>query len=230
MEISITDKISINGIGVYFWILENINNKLIELIKFNENKPEIIGDLFFYLAIELNRIIQYKYDKVKNDYVLETKGGILKLKKSFRFLVKDYIELFKKYKSDLITVKKIRNKFQHEPHNIRWKAYVGNNKSKDITFANEEYYIKQVNGVLSKNEQRKIEEGRIELEWDINTEQLINLIVELNEIFIKIQKQINNKSKEIKDMNDHPYIRRMIDMNLQEYITILIDIKNNPYN
>lgn len=65
MIIKYEDSKWINGIGTYFWILEDINNRLIELISFDKNFPEKIEILFFYLSVEISRMIPIKYNPKK---------------------------------------------------------------------------------------------------------------------------------------------------------------------
>ena len=69
----------INNIGVYFEILKEINEDLLQLIKCDFEYDEKIELLFFKLAVNLNRIFPIKFRNIsKND-------GILKLKNSIDF-------------------------------------------------------------------------------------------------------------------------------------------------
>lgn len=133
MMIRYADGKWMNNIGVYFEILKNINEKLLRLIKYNSDNIEEIELLFFDIAVNLNRIIPMKCKKTSyND-------GILKLKEHFDFMKNDYNLLYKNYKEKLIIINDVRNKFEHVPHIIKWKEYVGNNKEKKICFINDEY-------------------------------------------------------------------------------------------
>ena len=99
----------INNIGVYFEILKEINEDLLQLIKCDFEYDEKIELLFFKLAVNLNRIFPIKFRNIsKND-------GILKLKNSIDFLMSDYKKIYKSYKEDIIVINDVRNKFEHVP-------------------------------------------------------------------------------------------------------------------
>lgn len=114
----------INNIGVYFEILKEINEDLLQLIKYDSSYDEKIELLFFKLAVNLNRIFPIKKRNISK------KDGILRLKKSIAFLQSDYKIVFKEYKKHILTINELRNKFEHAPHIIKWKQYIGNNKKK----------------------------------------------------------------------------------------------------
>ena len=140
MLIRIEDAKWVNHIGVYFFILNDVNKKLVELIKYANND------------IENKELI--------ND-------GILKLKKYFDFLDQDYKNLFKNYKEELIKINDVRNKLEHCPHQIKWKSYIGNNTEKTIIFNNEEYLMDIIEGNHDKLKNRK--DNKEFLEWEIKT-------------------------------------------------------------
>ena len=118
----------INNIGVYYFILKELNEDLLQLINYESSFDEKIELLFFKLAVNLNRIFPMQHKNVsKND-------GILRLKKSIDFLEPDYKKIFKNYKNHLIMINDVRNKFEHAPHIIKWKQYIGNNKEKKLWF------------------------------------------------------------------------------------------------
>ena len=86
MLIRIEDAKWVNHIGVYFLILNDVNKKLVELIKYANNDIENIEPYFFDIAVNLNRLIPMRSKELIND-------GILKLKKYFDFLDQDYKKL-----------------------------------------------------------------------------------------------------------------------------------------
>mgnify|MGYP000665221619 FL=1 len=55
MMVRYADGFWINGAGVYFWILEDINNTLIDLISLEENNVEMIEQNFFKLSVEIKK-------------------------------------------------------------------------------------------------------------------------------------------------------------------------------
>lgn len=204
MLIRVEDAKWVNFVGVYFLILENINEKLLELIKYKDNDIEKIELFFFDIAVNLNRIIPIQRKEIIKD-------GILKLEKYFNFLHADYKELFEKYKEELIKINDVRNKFEHCPHQIKWKTYIGNNKQKTIVFNNEEYLMDIIEGNKEKIKKRK--ERKDFLEWKIETNNLIAIVINVNKIFFKIQKKLKEFTLNNEEMINHPYIKRMLNIN-----------------
>ena len=207
MMLRVEDSKWVNYIGVYFFILEDVNEKLLELIRYSNNDIENIELYFFDIAVNLNRLIPMKSKKLIND-------GILKLKKHFDFLDQDYKNLFKNYKEELIKINDVRNKFEHCPHQIKWKTYIGNNREKTIVFNNEEYLMDIIEGNQDKLKYRKNKKEF--LEWKIETNNFINIIVEINKIYLKIQNQLRTFTSGNTEMINHPYIKRLL--NIKFYI------------
>lgn len=206
----------INSIGVYFFILEDINNKLQNLIKNKFDNVEEVEILFFDIAVNLNRIIPMKYKKISyND-------GILKLSKYLDFLKEDYNKLYETFSEELITINDVRNKFEHVPHVIKWVNYLGSNLSKCITFINEEYnydILEGNNELIEKREQKNEK-----LKWQIDTDVFAKIVIEIDKIFTKIQKKLEEYFKNnIKALN-HPYIKKLININFS------VDIKNADHD
>lgn len=52
MMIRYADGFWINGAGVYFWILEDINDTLIDLISLEENNVEMIEQIFLNFRLK----------------------------------------------------------------------------------------------------------------------------------------------------------------------------------
>ena len=204
MILRVEDAKWVNYIGVYFFILEDVNKKLLELIRYIDNDVEKIELYFFDIAVNLNRLIPMKKKELNND-------GILKLKKHFDFLNTDYKNLFQKYKQELIKINDLRNKFEHCPHQIKWKTYIGNNKEKTIIFNNEEYLMDIFEG--NQEELKNKEEKKEFLEWNIKTDNLVNIVIDINKIFLKIQNKLKIFTLDKDEMINHPYIKRILNIN-----------------
>ena len=209
MLIRIEDAKWVNHIGVYIFILNDVNKKLVELIKYANNDIENIEPYFFDIAVNLNRLIPMRSKELIND-------GILKLKKYFDFLDQDYKNLFKNYKEELIKINVVRNKFEHCPHQIKWKSYIGNNIEKTIIFNNEEYLMDIIEGNHDKLKNRK--DNKEFLEWEIKTNNLINIVIEINKIYLKIQNKLQTFTLGNTEMINHPYIKRLLSINF--YINV----------
>ena len=206
----------INGIGVYFFLLEEINEKLYKLITYKYDNVEEIEILFFDLVVNINRLIPMKFRKISyND-------GILKLSDFFDFLKDDFSSIYDNYSDELINMNDVRNKFEHVPHIIKWTNYLGGNNFKKIRFINEEYNTDIIEGKRKSVEERKRKKER--LEWIVDTNEIIKIIVEINNVFIKIQNKIKNYFKDNKEALEHPYIKRLNSINFDKYINQLKEL------
>lgn len=206
----------IKNIGVYFAILKEINEDLLKLIKYDSNYNEKIELLFFEIAVNLNRIFPLKYKKISDD------DGILKLKKYIDFLKTDYKNIYYTYKDSIITINDVRNKFEHVPHIIKWHQYVGNNKEKTLWFINDEYNSDIIEG--NEKEIEKKEKKNERLEWKINTDMFVEIVISLDKVFIKIQNKLNNYFKDNMEALTHPYISNILNLNISKYIDELNNI------
>lgn len=206
----------INNIGVYFSILKETNEDLLELIKYDSSFNGKIEYLFCKIAANINRIFPLKHKKIsKND-------GILKLREYIDFLESDYKEIYDNYKNSILTINDVRNKFEHVPHIIKWKQYIGNNKEKKLWFINDEYNLNIIEG--NKDEIKKKEAYDEKLEWIIDTNMFIKIVISLDEIFIKIQEKLNDYFKDNAEALTHPYIDSILSLDISNYIDELNNI------
>ena len=186
-------------IGVYFQILDNINNTYLDLVKCKTDNVEKIEFNFYYLSTELSRIIPIKNDE------LNINEGILKLKRYFNFIVNDYNDLFNNYQRSLIDINSIRNKYHHAPHTIHFHELTSSSNLKKIEFV----YVKNINP--------KILLGDVE-KWHINTNELKNIILKLNQIFIKIQNKFYDAIDKRNYNIVHPYMKKIYEIDINGYI------------
>lgn len=188
MIIRYEDSLWINGVGIYFSILKDINETLLYLVSLDEQSinVELVEQIFFKLCVETSRLIPTYKDKNSKQFVLSKKDGILKLKKYIKFLKKEYNKLFELNKIVLEEMHNIRNKYEHEPHNIQWTTFVGGNNNKKMIFTNKKY-DPMVISQLEETEKKKLK-----LKWEIETKSIIKLILMTNEIFNKIKEKFLN--------------------------------------
>jgi len=122
----------IGDIRVYLYIVESINKH------FNKMKRTSIHDEIeeetFYLCIELLRIFPFKENKEKNDVELVLKDGICLLKNNIDFLIDDLNTILQKYADTFLKIKIIRNKYEHEPHNVNSAFSTGSGVYSGIGF------------------------------------------------------------------------------------------------
>ena len=206
----------IKNIGVYFAILKEMNEDLLQLIKKDSDYDEKIELLFFRIAVNLNRIFPLRYKEIsKND-------GILKLRKYIDFLKLDYKKIYNTYKDSLITINDVRNKFEHVPHIIKWKQYIGDKKRKELLFINDEYNSYIIEGDIENIE--KMKEKDEKLEWKIDTDIFVNIVILLDKVFMKIQEKLNNYLIDNKEALNHPYIKIILNLKIFNYIDELKNI------
>ena len=96
------------------------------------------------------------------------KSGILLLQKDIPFLLEDYNRIIEneKYKKILVEMVDVRNKFVHEPHNMKACFYVGAKTSCTVGV----YYV--------------------DVLCSLNTIKISYIVYELNKVFIKLRKYV----------------------------------------
>ena len=192
------DKIWFNGIYPYFRMLRKINELLLLLMQ-NNPQMEEQENIFLEITSELLRLLPYKleYKKDKKEITgikLLMNDGILLLSKYLNNIESDYNMILKDNFDELVQTIRIRNKYIHEPHNIKCVCFTcgGNN-----TYAGFEY-----------------KEDFLEL----NTEKLIEIVKKLNDIYKKIEIQFLDKVNELSEIDkNHPYILNMINNYFKDY-------------
>lgn len=214
MIIRYEDEKWINGIGVYFFLLEAINEKLYKLITCKYDDVEEVEILFFDLVVNISRLIPMKHRNLSDS------DGILKLSKYFDFLPADFRKIFDNYSDELNNMHDVRNKFEHVPHIIKWTNYFDGNTFKKIRFINEEYNNDIIENNIKSIEKRK--KNKEKLEWIVDTNEIIKIIVNVNHVFIKIQ----NRLKEYFENND----AALKYFNLEKINSISLTKYNNKLN
>ena len=156
----------------YFKVLETINCNLIRLIQTNSDfMPYENEELFYQISSDLVRLLPYKipWKDNKPDFEkahIDKKSGIVLLKSEIPFLYDEYQKILinPKCLKALHSIQIIRNKYVHEPHNIRFSFSVGGKTSCSMGL----YYKDKL--------------------YSISTIWLTNIIYDINVIFIKLQK------------------------------------------
>ena len=166
------NRMFLEGVYPYFVILENLNVALQQLIRQNtENQPHENQELFYKICSDLIRLYPIKIPKNSDGFWefkkahIDKTTGILLLSNYIPFLQDEFNRLLKEKKcivafSEILT---IRNKYTHEPHNMRFSYYIGGDTSCTI-------------GMYYKDKS-----------LSISTIWLTNIICELNLIFERIK-------------------------------------------
>lgn len=168
------------SIYCYFKIVKKINIDFRKILKHDMNL-EKKEELFYNISGELLRLFPFKvkYDKDRN-FLYEFKNdGIIQLENNLNNFNGKFTNILKKHYTTLYQTKKIRNKYEHEPHNINCVCFNNSNTYTEIIFK-----YKSENLVM-------------------NTKKLFELISDINILFYETKKEIlkydkNNKLKNYK--------------------------------
>lgn len=182
----------IGYIYTYFRMLEKINIILKETIHSNmEMTEEEKEDNFFEMTTQLLRLMPFKINKGKAEVFDD---GILKIKELKDVIKPKYKNIVNKYNNILLKIIRIRNKFIHEPHNIKWAFIVGGSTSCSIGF----YY-------------------KLEL-ISISTIDITNIVYELNNVLNEVQIMSEKVIEELEeDKRKHPYIENIKSYNFKKH-------------
>lgn len=202
------DNLWFNGIYPYFKMLKKINELLILLIENNTNIEEQ-EDRFFDLTSELMRILPFKLERDKKTNIivkieLQEDAGILLLKKYFRDLEKDYKNIVDTNFVELVQIIKIRNKYIHEPHNIKCVCFACGQKNTIAGFKYKKEYL------------------------ELNTKSLLEIIKELNTTFEKIKIKFKDEVNKLNEEDrNHPYVLNILNNYFEDYNNVLIQLMND---
>lgn len=164
---------TVNNLKYYFYDMIKINNDLIKLLFFKGYSNFEKADLFLEICGLIFKIIPIRLKC--NNIVIDQESGIL-LIGELKDTVLPYLEnIGKNYDSILYKIKKLRNKTEHQPHNIKIKFMLTeNNTYRGFCF----FAFKYNDEDLS-----------------VSSQDLINIINVLNECFSKIQIYLRNYSQ-----------------------------------
>lgn len=152
----------LDGVYPYFKILEGANKKLRDLLDNSYDKaPHENEELFYQIASDIIRL--YPYSKKEKN--IKNGCGILLLKQHISFIVDDYQKLLENSKlvSALNTILEVRNKYEHEPHNISFASSLSSSNSCSMRVQYKDRYL------------------------SLSTTWMTNIIYDLNTIFEKIK-------------------------------------------
>lgn len=207
----------IYSIKVYIDFLIKANSCFIQLLgsdgkeKFNIREEKYL-EIFDYISklIPISTDINTKSVKVKLRDKKES--GIFELyNDGLEFIEEDYNKLIEKYKVVLFDIKMIRNKTEHSPHCIL--SLGGTSK---LGYSNIWYNYKK-NGIkIDEIENKNVES------YKCDTEMLKKILIDLNNIFSKVQSKIVELYDKLDFKDGRVYIKTCIETNFSYY--------NNLYN
>jgi hypothetical protein len=158
---------AIDDLLVYLKLVEKTNQKLLLMYGVGALENNAFSK-YYYNADEFSdsffRVTGFEFDRTKNRIVTTHKNGILSVRDirvmySIKYLLEDLLN--KRY--DLIdTLKKYRNKAQHNPHQIGFQSIGNTNNEFDVAF---DYKRKR---------------------YHLKSEDLRDMVVELNSAIVKL--------------------------------------------
>lgn len=171
----------IEYLDTYLYIEERINDHFNIMRRTSEHDE--IEEEAFYLCTELLRMVPFKG---KDELLLIEDAGICLLRNNINFLMNDLNRILQENEEIFRKVKKIRNKYEHEPHNVNSAFSTGSGAYSGIGF----YYKKDL--------------------ISINTMELTYIIYDLNILMNKIQ-QLVYKIEEEHNYEFDIYIKKAIE-------------------
>lgn len=159
-----------NAMSGYFETLYEMNQNLIRLCG---------AEIFYYrfsefekvtldIIQDIPRVIPNSYDNKEQDLVLDDRNGLLEYQAQIKYIKEDYQNILDKYKDTLNKIRKIRNKYEHKMHDVKYQSSgTGTMSLFDIEFKVNDEFIR------------------------IYARELIKLIKEVNILFSKIAQEIS---------------------------------------
>lgn len=184
----------INDIYIYYRILDKINKQFKILLKTTDH--EEIEEQFFYLCVDLLRFVPFKQNKEDEKLSLIESDGICLLRKNIDFIIKDLNKILQENTATFIKIRKIRNKYEHEPHNVNGAFSTGHS-----SFSAMGFYCKTDLVTL-------------------NSMELTYIIYDLNKLMDKIEKMICKiQEKDFNELNifNKDYITKIKGYKIIEY-------------
>lgn len=175
----------IYGVNIYMRILHAVNIKFIKLIGLRKKNNLLkLEELYMDIFYDLSKLIPMSADDKNQRVITITKdknSGIFGLIGGNAEFVKiAYKELIAKYNYELYNIKSFRNRFEHNPHSILLMSSVANDQFSQITINYKKRGIKKENITTSDDV----------VEYSCNTDILMNILKELNDIYKNIQEKI----------------------------------------
>ena len=192
----------VGNLYVYCEELYNTNKKLIELVGLDciNNAPQM-ESIFLFLSCSLMRLVPCNRQNKEKKLALSWEDGILPFKNELSFLENDYNQLFCSHNVLLETIKDVRNKIEHCPHKL------------DFQSSDSGTQILPIIRFKLQGEAKN---------WQLNSEDIVSLIKNLNEIFDKIIKELRAYVfTHYPEKQSHPYYQRLCKLDYRRFNHLL---------
>ena len=162
----------VNSLGEYFETLYLLNQNLIIFC----GAGGVVADHWTHQNYIRNVIMAIPqlipYSKKGDKYVIDSKDGLLEYSNEICFLERDYQSILQNHYEFLIKIKKVRNKLEHKMHSV---VLSGTEGGSNILFKLH-YFVEKQDGFD---------------EAVLCASQFIKLVKDLNLLFSKIQRLVN---------------------------------------
>lgn len=178
----------------YFEALYDFNRNLITLCGVNVLDDEGHYGKFIENAIHtIPQLVPYAFSKTTGRYEIDANDGLLEFSDELSFLECDYKSILQRNYDLLVKIKKIRNKFEHRMHGANIVASGSGSISLfDVTYEIGNQY------------------------FELNASELIAFAKDLNGMFSKIQRTIDQFAHE-QGKDEYLYYRRLIRYNFCDF-------------
>ena len=190
-----------NAVGGYLETLYEVNVKLIKLCGMDVMNPyEKDKRLVLDIVEDIFRLFACVFHKEHNKWVVDKAGGLLEFCNTFVFLKKDFSHFLQVNYDFLDSLKRIRNKYEHRMHDVK--------------------IVGEGNGSISL----------FDFDFDIKGEKitvsakdLIDLLIQLNCIYSKVQKDVLFYAQE-QNITEYPYYNRLSRFDFNDFTKIYADV------
>lgn len=190
----------IDGISIYCKWLYETNQAIIKLTGLDcINNGEEMKKIFLDISHNIVKLIPCEADYTSKKVRPATRDGIYNFFEEISFLEEDYNKIFSNHNDSLYKIKTIRNKSEHEPHNLKMASSYSGSSS-------------HPNAVFQYNDVR----------YDVRTEDFIDIVIQLNTIFDKIIKELLKfKNDNDNKYGDHPYLIKYTSLDYEVFSRVL---------
>ncbi len=181
---------TIKALFRYFEALYNLNKNLLTLCGTNAyHHADGQEDYIDEIIITIPRLIPFKFRRNSDEIILINTDGLMRFSNDILCISRDYENIFHTHYDFLVKTKKIRNKLEHEIDNARVKSSC----SSPASVFHVTYTIDDETGEKS---------------FTIDSEELIQMVKDLNALFSKIQKEVRTFASQI-DKETDKYLWRL---------------------
>lgn len=190
-----------NGFNIYYGVLYDTNKMFIKLLGLSTSvydKADKVEELFLKISQNICWLMPCRINRNKRDVELCEDDGILDFKNEIPYLLEDYSNIFNDSKDAIYTIKKLRNKVEHQIHKIDIPIIASSTNPDSLEIL-----------INISDEKYNLKAGQLKI-----------LLIGLNKIFDKMIKDIIILSEAL-DKKDHPFVVKYTSRKFEEFNDII---------